>query len=63
MGNGYVQIKKEGDLFKLAAFGKARKNSTLVPLSVGGNIEWVSLPHNSDIFINDTVSVKFLINK
>jgi hypothetical protein len=61
--NGHVQIKKEGNLFKLAAFGKVRKNSTLVPPSVGGNIEWVNLPHNSEIFINDSVNIKFLINK
>lgn len=64
--NSHVQIKyiPEENIFKMAAFAKTRKNAVPVnPLSSGGDIHWVNLPHNSDIFMNDTVNVKFLVNK
>ena len=61
----HVQIKYDTttQTFALAAFGKTRLNSREVPLSNGGNPQWISLPKfNSKIFINDAISVEFNAN-
>ena len=65
VGTSHVQIKYDQvtQTFALAAYGKTRLNSREVPLSVGGNPQWVILPKtNSKIFINDAVSVAFNAN-
>ena len=61
----HVQIKYEQatQTFSLAAYGKVRLNSREVPVSVGGNPQWVPLAKShSTIFINDSVSVEFNAN-
>ena len=61
----HVQIKYEQatQTFSLAAYGKVRLNSREVPISVGGNPQWVPLAKShSKIFINDSVSVEFNAN-
>ena len=61
----HVQIKYEQatQTFSLAAYGKVRLNSREVPVSVGGNPQWVPLAKShSKIFINDSVSVEFNAN-
>jgi hypothetical protein len=62
--DGHVQIKFFADekRFRLAAYGKARLNEKLVPVS-RNEPQWVDLPDNATIFIDDSETVKFLIKK
>ncbi len=61
----HVQIRFDQTTrsFFLAAFAKTRLNGREVPISNGGNPNWITLPKtNSKIFINDAVSVEFNAN-
>lgn len=65
VSTSHIQIKYEQatQTFSLAAYGKVRLNSREVPISVGGNPQWVPLAKShSKIFINDSVSVEFNAN-
>lgn len=57
----HIQIRYVNGKFEIAAFGKARLNSRLIPLSSGGEVLWCPLANNSSIFINDELSVRFEI--
>jgi hypothetical protein len=61
--NSHVQIKYMSgeNRFKIAAFGYARMNGGEIPLSVGGNIQWMDLANNSTIFINNEIQLRFII--
>ena len=61
--NSHVQIKYMSgeNRFKVAAFGYARMNGGEIPLSVGGNIQWMDLANNSTIFINNEIQLRFII--
>jgi len=63
--NSHVQIKYFAveDIFRLAAFGPVKCYEKTVPLSNGDNILWVNLYNNSNIFINEEISINFKINK
>lgn len=58
---GHVQIRyvKETNKFQLCAYSKTRLNMREVPISVGGAPIWKDMAYNSDIFLNDSVNVKF----
>lgn len=61
----HVQIRFDQTTrsFFLAAFAKTRLNGREVPLSNGGNPNWITLPKtNSKIFLNDAISVEFNAN-
>jgi hypothetical protein len=62
----HVQIRydMESRTFALAAFAKTRLNSREVPLSMTGSApQWIPLADNSKIFLNDTINIKFSVNK
>lgn len=62
----HVQIRYDHDshTFALAAFAKTRLNSREVPLSMTGSApQWIPLADNSKIFLNDTINIKFSVNK
>lgn len=63
ISDSHVQIRyiPEGKKFQIAAFGPTRLNSGKMNESSGGNILWYDLANNSNIFINDKISVKFRI--
>lgn len=59
--DSHVQIKyiQTGSKFQIAAFGPTRLNERKLTESNGGNIQWYDLANNSEIFINNEVSIKF----
>lgn len=61
--DSHIQIKYivNEKKFQLAAFGPTRLNSRKVAESCGGNILWYDLANHSEIFINNEISVKFVI--
>lgn len=58
---GHIQIRyiKESNKFQLCAYSKTRLNMREVPLSVGGAPIWKDMSYNSDIFLNNSVNIKF----
>jgi len=66
--DSHIQIKQKSgeNSFQIAAFGEARLNGSLIPVSSGGNVNWMDLPNNSSILISDGflgIRVMFVINK
>ena len=58
---GHIQIRyvKESNKFQLCAYAKTRLNMREVPLSNGGAPIWKDMSYNSDIFLNNSVNIKF----
>lgn len=61
--DSHVQIKylPSERKFQIAAYGLTRLNSRRITESSGGDVYWHDLANNSNIFINDEISVKFEI--
>lgn len=61
--DSHVQIKHlpADNKFQIAAFGYTRLNGSEIPLSFGGNIQWMDLANNSTIFINNEIQLRFVI--
>ena len=65
VSTSHIQIKYDQVLqtFSLAAFAKTRLNGREIPISSGGNPQWINIPkRNSKIFLNDAVSMEFNAN-
>lgn len=63
--DSHVQIRylPNEQKFQIIAYGPVRLNQTNMAKSSGAENGWIPLPNNSSIFINDELSVKFLIIK
>lgn len=61
--NSHVQIKflPAEKKFQIAAYGPAKLNQRKLMESSGGDVYWHDLANNSNIFVNDEISVKFEI--
>lgn len=61
--DSHVQIKylPSDKKFQIAAFGPTKLNSRKIKESIGGDVYWHDLANYSSIFINDEISVKFVI--
>lgn len=56
-----IKYEKDASKFKIATFGMANLNTRKMDVSKGGEVKWYELPNKSSIFINNEVSVKFVI--
>ena len=61
--DSHVQIRYLPDdkNFQIAAYGPTRLNDRKIEESKGGDVKWYNLSNNSGIFINNEISVRFVI--
>lgn len=61
--DSHVQIRYLPDdkNFQIAAYGPTRLNDRKIEESKGGDVKWYNLANNSGIFINNEISVRFVI--
>lgn len=65
VATSHIEIRyiKESRRFQLCAFAKTRLNTRVVPLSDKKDVVWMALSMNSEIFLNDTLSLRFKANE
>lgn len=63
--NTHAQVKYDSEekRFKIAVYGKTRLNEQELHITKDSNIVWHDLPDNSDIFINNEITLRFKIKK